>query len=58
MDEELKRGLKAWEDGVLKENLENNGEQMLEFKTDSGIPVNRIYTPWTWSSVASTILRI
>jgi len=34
-----------WSGTVLKKDLEDNGERKKEFKTASGIPVKRVYTP-------------
>jgi methylmalonyl-CoA mutase N-terminal domain/subunit len=42
---ELGNGLKLWEETCLKKELETKGEWKKEFKTASGILVNRIYTP-------------
>jgi methylmalonyl-CoA mutase N-terminal domain/subunit len=46
-DEELKRleqASEAWETTTLKSELEKTGELKEEFKTNSGIPVKRLYT--------------
>jgi len=41
----IKRMQKDWEATTLKQELEKNGEWKPEFKTLSGIPVKRVYTP-------------
>ena len=41
----IERGLDAWEEGTLRESLENSGERQKEFKTISGNVVSRLYTP-------------
>jgi methylmalonyl-CoA mutase N-terminal domain/subunit len=37
--------LKQWEDTSLKKVLDRSPERQAEFTTESGIPVNRLYTP-------------
>ena len=44
-DTTLRRLIDAWEKGPLKESLERAPERRAEFRTDSGIPVERVYTP-------------
>ena len=41
----LKKERKSWEVTSLKADLEGRGELKKEFKTNSGIPVRRLYTP-------------
>ncbi len=43
--EKIKTSKQQWEETTLKKLLEKKGELKQEFKTDSGIPVNRVYTP-------------
>ncbi len=47
--EELIRSLRdrisRWEEERVKKDLERHPERMAEFKTSSGIPVKRVYTP-------------
>ncbi len=44
-DEELKRGLERWEKEAVEPALKKFPERSAEFKTVSGIPVKRVYTP-------------
>ena len=41
----IKDSLKQWEDTSLKKVLDRSPERQAEFTTESGIPVNRLYTP-------------
>ena len=41
----LKKEKRSWEATSLKADLEGRGELKKEFKTNSGIPVKRLYTP-------------
>ena len=41
----IKEMASEWEEGALKKELEEKGEWKPEFKTLSGIPVKRVYTP-------------
>jgi len=43
--EDIARAKEGWESGILKESLDLKPEQKPKFTTDSGIPVERIYTP-------------
>jgi methylmalonyl-CoA mutase N-terminal domain/subunit len=45
MDQDLTQKFKEWQEGALKDSLKRNPECRSEFNTDSGIPVNCIYTP-------------
>jgi methylmalonyl-CoA mutase N-terminal domain/subunit len=42
---QMKGSLEQWEGTVLKETLDASPEREREFKTESGIPVKRLYTP-------------
>ena len=42
---ELKGKKRAWEETTLKGALEKSGERQKEYKTDSQVPVRRLYTP-------------
>jgi methylmalonyl-CoA mutase, N-terminal domain len=47
-EEELKRlheARRRWEEGPLAKSLEKSGERHEEFKTLSGLPTDRLYTP-------------
>jgi len=53
----LKKEKRSWEATSLKADLEGRGELKKEFKTNSGIPVKRLYTPldlaekgWSYSN--------
>jgi len=41
----LEDSLNQWETTTLKETLDRSSERQGEFTTESGIPVNRLYTP-------------
>ena len=41
----IQDSLKQWEDTSLKKVLDRSPERQEEFTTESGIPVNRLYTP-------------
>jgi methylmalonyl-CoA mutase N-terminal domain/subunit len=41
----IEDSLKQWEDTSLKKVLDRSPERQEEFTTESGIPVNRLYTP-------------
>ena len=41
----IENRLKQWEDTSLKKVLDRSPERQEEFTTESGIPVNRLYTP-------------
>jgi methylmalonyl-CoA mutase, N-terminal domain len=41
----LKNSFAAWEADTLKPVLDRSAERQTEFKTESGIPVKRVYTP-------------
>ncbi len=41
----LKDRINRWEEERVKKDLERHPERMAEFKTSSGIPVKRVYTP-------------
>ena len=43
--ETIKKGMKEWEAGSLKKVLDRSPETREVFETESGIPVNRLYTP-------------
>ena len=43
--DELEKKKKVWEDTTLKGGLEKTEERRKDFKTDSQIPVRRLYTP-------------
>ncbi|MGC8492142.1 MAG: acyl-CoA mutase large subunit family protein [Syntrophobacteraceae bacterium] len=43
--ENLKKSMEAWESTSLKKTLERSPESKPEFKTESGIPVKRLYSP-------------
>ncbi|HXW37109.1 MAG TPA: methylmalonyl-CoA mutase family protein, partial [Nitrososphaerales archaeon] len=42
---DVERGIKQWEDRVLKPSLGSRSEVEAKFETASGIPLKRIYTP-------------
>jgi methylmalonyl-CoA mutase N-terminal domain/subunit len=41
----IKQRRKTWENTLLKGEIEKRGEWKKEFKTNSGIPMERLYTP-------------
>lgn len=41
----IQRAKEAWEESTLRLELETLGERKRNFRTTSGIPVNRVYTP-------------
>jgi len=41
----IKKAEESWETGCLKDELEKRGEWRKEFKTNSGISIDRLYTP-------------
>lgn len=43
--ENLKRSMENWQSGSLKKALERSAESRPEFRTESDIPVKRLYTP-------------
>jgi methylmalonyl-CoA mutase N-terminal domain/subunit len=43
--EKIRRMEKDWETNILKKELKDRGERKQEFKTLSGIPLKRTYTP-------------
>ncbi|MFN2226711.1 MAG: methylmalonyl-CoA mutase family protein, partial [Anaerolineae bacterium] len=42
---EIRKQKEAWEETTLQETLSRYPERRAEFKTESGIPVERVYTP-------------
>jgi methylmalonyl-CoA mutase, N-terminal domain len=44
-DKSVRDLVAAWESGPLEESLQRLPERRAQFRTDSGIPVERIYTP-------------
>lgn len=42
---DIKKGMDQWEKGPLKKVLDRSPEREEAFKTESGIPVKRLYTP-------------
>jgi len=45
MADEIRQQKDAWEETTLRETLSRHPERQAEFKTESGIPVERLYTP-------------
>lgn len=45
MSMELRKNLREWEEKKLKKVLEKNPERRVEFTTDSGISIDRLYLP-------------
>ena len=45
MMKKIEDSLKQWEDTSLKKVLDRSPERQEKFTTESGIPVNRLYTP-------------
>ncbi|MHA1581102.1 MAG: hypothetical protein ACTSYM_01145 [Candidatus Baldrarchaeia archaeon] len=43
--EELKKRVEKWEKECIQESLKRHPERQKEFKTLSGKPVKRVYTP-------------
>jgi methylmalonyl-CoA mutase N-terminal domain/subunit len=43
--DEIKQRRKTWENTLLKGEIEKRGKWKKEFKTNSGIPMERLYTP-------------
>jgi methylmalonyl-CoA mutase N-terminal domain/subunit len=42
---EINNGMKNWEKNTVRRTMEKSPERKEEFKTESGIPVKRLYTP-------------
>jgi len=43
--DDIRAAFENWEETTLKKVLKKSGEREAEFKTESGIPVKRLYTP-------------
>jgi len=55
--EELRKKRSAWEKDRLAGSLETPGERKSEFKTDSQIPVKRLYTPLDLDEIGFDYLK-